>query len=409
MADPTPYTISYSFSSWQASYPSKPLPAQNVDNELANIQTSISSIISAVEDVRRSDGALQNGIVGFAALDNDLKAGFSGGAVSAWAPIVDYAAGIAAQSTAPATTVVYNGESYVCVVAHTTTSIFVPSNWKKIAAKGTSGTGTGTGDMLAANNLADVANVTQALQNLGGMKLSVYDPTGVAADAFNRANHTGALPDGFALTAPTFSPVGAPTKKARIDASNIAAGQTRNLIMPDRDVTVGVGLVPVASFDLSTGPVVAITDMLTSGFDWYEIELIGALPATNAVSMYLQNSLNNGSTYATATDVNWERRQQVTSSTTLSVLQALTDIQATLLNNISSTLALGGVCGTIRITPLSWGRCRARWHLMAHTGGNEYDSHGSAFFAAASNAFRLALSSGGWVYGRANVSGYRRT
>lgn len=164
MANPTPYERTYSFTDFQARDPSAPLPGIQVDNELENIETSLSKTIDAIKDVRRSDGALANGIVTFDSLNNDLKAEYTGGAVSAWAPVVDYSAGLAAQALAPATTVFYNGETYVCVVAHTTTATFIPGNWKKIAAKGASGVG--AGDMLAANNLSDLADTAQALANL---------------------------------------------------------------------------------------------------------------------------------------------------------------------------------------------------------------------------------------------------
>lgn len=73
MSDPTPYIVSYSFSGFQASNPTTPLPAPALDNELANIAASIATIDSAIESVRRSDGALQNGIVTFASLASSLQ------------------------------------------------------------------------------------------------------------------------------------------------------------------------------------------------------------------------------------------------------------------------------------------------------------------------------------------------
>jgi hypothetical protein len=70
----TPYTLTYSFSGWQAINPAKPLPAPEVDTQFANIATSIGSIIAAVDQVRRSDGLLQNSIVTFDSLDPQLAA-----------------------------------------------------------------------------------------------------------------------------------------------------------------------------------------------------------------------------------------------------------------------------------------------------------------------------------------------
>lgn len=74
MPDPTSYVVSYSFSGFQALNPQTPLPAGQVDNELANIATAISGLVSSVISVRRSDGNLQNGIVSWDGLNDDVKA-----------------------------------------------------------------------------------------------------------------------------------------------------------------------------------------------------------------------------------------------------------------------------------------------------------------------------------------------
>lgn len=164
MADPTKYTISYSFSGWQASNPAKPLPAQHVDDQFAGIRTSIGQLVDAVKDVRRSDGKLKNASVTIDSLADEVKVPWTGGAINAWAPVVAYTSGLTATPAAPATVVVYSGETYVCLAAHTTTSVFDPTKWVKIAAKGTPGAG--TGDMVTTNNLSDVADIDQARANL---------------------------------------------------------------------------------------------------------------------------------------------------------------------------------------------------------------------------------------------------
>ena len=72
MADPTPYTVSYSFAGWQASEPERPLPAAQVDNEFANLATAIGELVTAVTSIRRSDGMLQNGLIGIDQIDPQL-------------------------------------------------------------------------------------------------------------------------------------------------------------------------------------------------------------------------------------------------------------------------------------------------------------------------------------------------
>lgn len=72
LGNPTPYTPQTNFAAFQANNPTEPLPAVALDTELTDIKTAIASLISAVEDVRRSDGVLNNGIVTVAALGAGL-------------------------------------------------------------------------------------------------------------------------------------------------------------------------------------------------------------------------------------------------------------------------------------------------------------------------------------------------
>lgn len=61
------------------------------------------------------------------------------------------------------------GSSYICLEAHTSGTFstdLAAGKWELFAQKGSAGAG--TGDLLAANNLSDVANTDTALSNLGG-------------------------------------------------------------------------------------------------------------------------------------------------------------------------------------------------------------------------------------------------
>lgn len=72
--DPITYTVSYNFTGFQSLNPDNPLPAAEVDVEFANIATSLTSLITALAEIRRSDGNLQNASVSWDGLDDDLKA-----------------------------------------------------------------------------------------------------------------------------------------------------------------------------------------------------------------------------------------------------------------------------------------------------------------------------------------------
>lgn len=74
MAEPFIYTPTYSYSGYQASNPTRPLPAPKVDNDFAKISQSTSEIALALRDIRRSDGKLQNGLVTIQSLESSLSA-----------------------------------------------------------------------------------------------------------------------------------------------------------------------------------------------------------------------------------------------------------------------------------------------------------------------------------------------
>src|SRR5258708_5797297 len=76
MSNPTPYVVSYNFSNFQANSPSTPLPAPKLDNELARIAAAIAEAVTAITDIRRSDGALNNGVVTFDSLALGLQLTF---------------------------------------------------------------------------------------------------------------------------------------------------------------------------------------------------------------------------------------------------------------------------------------------------------------------------------------------
>lgn len=103
MSDPTRYVASYDFSAFQENQPSTPLPAVQIDVQFADIQTSTTSLRDAIRDIRRSDGALVNGIVTEDSLAPGLVATLTAQTnVAAAAASAVAAAGSAAEAAASA-------------------------------------------------------------------------------------------------------------------------------------------------------------------------------------------------------------------------------------------------------------------------------------------------------------------
>lgn len=117
MADPTKYVPAYSYSGWQASNPNRPLPADEVDNDFANVSQSVNQTIDALKDVRRSDGKLKNQSVGPDQLSPALTIGFT--FTGLWVDGREYSAGDG---------VVKDDTFYSARVAHTADVSNAPGN-----------------------------------------------------------------------------------------------------------------------------------------------------------------------------------------------------------------------------------------------------------------------------------------
>lgn len=136
MATPRRYTKGTSFSGYQATNPNRPLPGPSLDNELANIETSVNEAISALGDIRRDDGFLRNGIVTRDALSPDLATGVT--------PATLWEAGLVYQAQ---DTVSVGAAFYRCTIGHTSNVDFLvdlnAGRWVLYADIGTLATGVG--------------------------------------------------------------------------------------------------------------------------------------------------------------------------------------------------------------------------------------------------------------------------
>lgn len=72
MANPSRYQPSYDFSDFESTQPTTPKPGVQLDVQFNDIAASTTSLRDAIIDIRRSDGALANGIVTYDSLASDL-------------------------------------------------------------------------------------------------------------------------------------------------------------------------------------------------------------------------------------------------------------------------------------------------------------------------------------------------
>jgi hypothetical protein len=126
MADPTRYERGFSFSGFQASAPQTPLPGSNVDAELDNLEVTTSQLVDAMQDIRRSDGQLKNGVVTAESLSTEILSGIKPSV--AWGASTNYVKGA---------TVFTGVILYRCLVDHLSNASFsvdlIAGRWEQLA------------------------------------------------------------------------------------------------------------------------------------------------------------------------------------------------------------------------------------------------------------------------------------
>lgn len=108
----TKYTRNYDFDSFQASYPTTPLPSTQLEGELDEIKTVTDAIIDSLALIQRDDGELANASVHVDAFTTGSLALMAG----SWTPKGDWATSTAYIAS---DVVTHGGVTYTCTTAHT--------------------------------------------------------------------------------------------------------------------------------------------------------------------------------------------------------------------------------------------------------------------------------------------------
>lgn len=237
-----------------------------------------------------------------------------------WVTATAYAAGDLAREA---------GTTYICLIAHTSGTFSTDlsaARWAVFAQQGSAGAG--TGDMLAANNLNDVASLSSARSNLEAL---YSQTTALSSTDLNSLSGSGLRKIGSANTN-GWAGIAAGDMLLHLDYDANAAVQigyrrdTEPLVYMRRknagtwgswaaqasEAYVDAAVSGVSSRTLlatktaSASASLDFTEFDNGTYRRYEFELDAVIPATDAVSLNMLTSTDGGATYDSgASDYTW--------------------------------------------------------------------------------------------------------
>ena len=235
-----------------------------------------------------------------------------------------------ATAYAPSDIVQESGNSYVCLVAHTS-GVFATDlgalKWELFAAKGLSGSG--SGDLVAANNLNDVVDPAASLVNLGGQPLNA-NLTAIAGITVTRGGLI--TKDGSAI-------------------KNLAIGSSGQVLTSDGTdaawATPSSGMTFLSSVDLASDATADFS--LTAGYDAYVFALQNVVHDQTALAyeFWIRTSTDGGSTFDSTATNYVGTAYNVTGTTVTGVNPGTTEIALT--GAVGADTGEDGISGTVKV------------------------------------------------------------